>query len=61
MPKLRDLAAIADKLAAAGSTRRTDVEQALGVTDGQRKHNVEVKYTGPDGIMLDVSETGWIR
>jgi catechol 2,3-dioxygenase-like lactoylglutathione lyase family enzyme len=59
--EVEDLDAIADKLAAAGSTRRTDVEQALGVTDGQRKHNVEVKYTGPDGIMLDVSETGWIR
>ena len=59
--EVEDLDAIADKLAAAGSTRRTDVEQALGVTDGQRKHNVEVKYTGPDGVMLDVSETGWIR
>jgi len=58
---IRDLATIADKLAAAGSERRRDVEQALGVTDGERKHNVEVKYTGPDGIMLDVSETGWIR
>src|SRR5215813_3512430 len=22
---------------------------------------IEVKYTGPDGVMLDVSETGWIR
>ena len=59
--EVEDMAAIADKLAAAGSTRRVDVEQALGVTDGERKHNVEVKYTGPDGIMLDVSETGWIR
>ena len=59
--EVEDMATIADKLAAAGSTRRHDVEQALGVVDGQRKHNVEVKYTGPDGIMLDVSETGWIR
>jgi hypothetical protein len=22
--------------------------------------NVEVKWTGPDGIMLDVSKTGWL-
>jgi hypothetical protein len=22
--------------------------------------NVEVKFRGPDGIMLDVSETGWV-
>jgi len=59
--EVEDLTAIADKLAAAGSTRRHDVEQALGVADGERKHNVEVKYTGPDGVMIDVSETGWIR
>jgi catechol 2,3-dioxygenase-like lactoylglutathione lyase family enzyme len=59
--EVEDLTAIADKLAAAGSTRRRDVEQALGVTGRERKHNVEVKYTGPDGIMLDVSETGWVR
>ena len=58
--EVEDLAAIADKLAAAGSTRRDDVNQALGVGDGHRKHNVEVKYTGPDGIMIDVSETGWV-
>jgi hypothetical protein len=22
--------------------------------------NVEVKYSGPDGVMVDVSETGWV-
>ena len=22
--------------------------------------NVEVKYNGPDGVMIDVSETGWV-
>jgi catechol 2,3-dioxygenase-like lactoylglutathione lyase family enzyme len=27
-----------------------------------RRHggNVEVKYSGPDGVMVDVSETGWV-
>ena len=59
--EVEDLTAIADKLTAAGAIRRHDVEQALGVADGQRKHNVEVKWTGPDGVMLDVSETGWVR
>src|ERR1043165_1668312 len=48
--EVEDMAEIAAKLADAGSTRRTDVEQALGVADGQRKHNVEVKFTGPDGV-----------
>ncbi len=53
------LEAIAERLTAAGSRRRHDVEQALGVkpdTEG----NVEVKWTGPDGVMLDVSKTGWL-
>ena len=58
--EVEDMAAIADKLATAGAARREDVERALGVT-GQRKLNVEVKYTGPDGVMVDVSETGWIH
>jgi glyoxylase I family protein len=55
------LDAIHEKLAAAGSTPREDVNKALGVGRGQRQEsNVEVKYAGPDGIMLDVSETGWV-
>jgi catechol 2,3-dioxygenase-like lactoylglutathione lyase family enzyme len=59
--EVEDMTSIQDKLATAGARRRRDVEAALGVVDGERKHNVEVKYTGPDGVMLDVSETGWIR
>ena len=55
-----DLSTIAEKLRAAGATRRDDINQALGVGDGHRKHNVEVKWSGPDNIMIDVSETGWV-
>jgi catechol 2,3-dioxygenase-like lactoylglutathione lyase family enzyme len=52
---------IALRLAAAGSARRDDVNAALGVGHGEKRHaNVEVKYGGPDGVMLDVSETGWV-
>ena len=55
------LEAIAERLAAAGSERRDDVNEALGVGKSDEHHaNVEVKYGGPDGIMLDVSETGWV-
>ena len=54
------LEAIAERLVAAGAERRHDVEQALGVGGHQPHGNVEVKYRGPDGIMLDVSETGWV-
>ena len=53
--------AIAERLAAAGSEPRDDVNKALGVGDhGHRYANVEVKYSGPDGVMLDVSESGWV-
>ncbi len=56
-----NLEAIAEKLAAAGSKPRDDVNQALGVGHhGHRYANVEVKYNGPDNVMVDVSESGWV-
>jgi glyoxylase I family protein len=59
--QVESLSAISDKLASAGSAPRDDVNQALGVGHGPRTGgNVEVKYSGPDGVMLDVSETGWV-
>jgi glyoxylase I family protein len=59
--EVESLEAIAEKLAAAGSTPRDDVNEALGVGHGRRDGgNVEVKYNGPDGVMIDVSETGWV-
>jgi catechol 2,3-dioxygenase-like lactoylglutathione lyase family enzyme len=58
--QVESLEAIAERLAGAGATRREDVERALGVGDPHQRGNVEVKYSGPDGIMLDVSETGWV-
>jgi glyoxylase I family protein len=58
--EVEDMTAIADRLAAAGAIPRDDVNQALGVGHGHRARNVEVKYSGPDGVMLDVSQTGWI-
>ena len=59
--QVESLEAITERLAAAGSQPRDDVNQALGVGHGRREGgNVEVKYNGPDGVMLDVSETGWV-
>jgi glyoxylase I family protein len=58
--QVESLDAIREQLAQAGSQRREDVERALGVSGRQAHGNVELKYTGPDGIMLDVSETGWL-
>jgi catechol 2,3-dioxygenase-like lactoylglutathione lyase family enzyme len=59
--QVESLGEIADRLSTAGSAPRDDVNQALGVGQGQRHAgNVEVKYNGPDGVMVDVSETGWV-
>jgi glyoxylase I family protein len=59
--QVESLEGIAHKLTAAGAARRDDVHRALGVDPGRQKHgNVEVKYGGPDGVMIDVSETGWV-
>ena len=59
--QVESLEAIAERLAAAGSARRDDVNDALDVGRQDRRYaNVEVKYSGPDGVMVDVSETGWV-
>ena len=48
------------KLAAAGAPIRHDINEALGLGRELPAHmNVEVKYGGPDGVIIDVSETGW--
>jgi hypothetical protein len=57
--QVESLEEITERLKAAGSAPRDDVNQALGVGHG-RYQNVEVKYSGPDGVMVDVSETGWV-
>jgi catechol 2,3-dioxygenase-like lactoylglutathione lyase family enzyme len=59
--QVESLEEIAERLATAGSPRRDDVNEALGVGHSDTRYaNVEVKYSGPDGVMLDVSETGWV-
>jgi len=60
--QVESLESIAGRLEEAGSEPRHDVNQALGVGQGHHRTgaNVEVKYNGPDGVMIDVSETGWV-
>lgn len=49
------------RLSAANSKPMDEVNHALhaGMT-GPRTQNVETKYEGPNGEMIDVSETGWV-
>ena len=60
--EVEDLADVEAKLAANNSAPMDKVNKALGVGmgDGPRHANVEIKYTGPNGEMIDVSEHGWV-
>jgi catechol 2,3-dioxygenase-like lactoylglutathione lyase family enzyme len=56
--QVENLEEVAEKLAAIGSRPRDDINRALGV--GMGRANVEVKYSAPDGVTVDVSQTGWV-
>ena len=59
--QVESLEEITERLKAAGSTPRDDINEALGVGHADHRYaNVEVKYKGPDGVTVDVSETGWV-
>jgi catechol 2,3-dioxygenase-like lactoylglutathione lyase family enzyme len=59
--EVESLEEMAQKLAAAGCTPRDDINRARGLGMGQSRHgNAEVRYSGPDGVMFDVSQTGWV-
>ena len=59
--EVEDLEETERRLAAANSHPMDAVNHALhaGMT-GPRTQNVETKYAGPNGEMIDVSETGWV-
>ncbi len=48
------------KLSAAGAPIRDDINDALGLGKNKPSRvNAEVKYGAPDGVIIDISETGW--
>ena len=49
-----------EKMKAAGITPRDDINKALAMgTGGARGGSHEFKYAAPDGVTIDISETGW--
>jgi glyoxylase I family protein len=59
--EVESLEDMASRLEQAGSSPREEINQALGIgMDGPRHSNVEVKYAAPDGVIIDISETGWV-
>jgi len=57
-----DVEAVDAKLRKADSEPMDDVNSALrrGMGNGHGGRNVETKYSGPDGVMIDVSSGGWV-
>ncbi len=61
--QVESLEEVTERLVSAGSEPMHEVNQALGVGmggHGGHGSNVEIKYAGPDGVMVDVSQTGWV-
>jgi glyoxylase I family protein len=58
--EVESLEQIDQKLSAAGAPIRNDINEVLGLGTNRPAHvNAEVKYSAPDGVIIDVSETGW--
>ena len=60
--QVEDLASIDAKLRDRQSLPMESVNAALQsrIGKGHSGRNVEVKYGGPDGVMIDVSQGGWV-
>jgi catechol 2,3-dioxygenase-like lactoylglutathione lyase family enzyme len=56
--KVDDLEGTEARLAAANADKRPQVNTAM--TPGTSHRNFEVKYRGPDGVIFDISSTGWV-
>ncbi len=58
--EVENLEETSKKMESADAPIRDDINQVLDVgMDKPRYVNVEVKFSGPDGVIIDVSETGW--
>lgn len=58
--EVENLEETSKKMESADAPIRDDINQVLDVGMDKPRHvNVEVKFSGPDGVIIDVSETGW--
>jgi methylmalonyl-CoA/ethylmalonyl-CoA epimerase len=56
--KVEDLEETCERLEAAHADKRPQRNPAMGPS-GQHR-NFEMKYRGPDGVIFDISHTGWV-
>ena len=55
-----DINAIVERFENSGYAPRHDVNLAQGLGKNPAKDNAEYKMTGPETVMVDVSERGWV-
>jgi len=58
-----DVEACTNRMELAGGTRLTPLEttdKRHPSRDTPRRRNAEVKLSGPDGVIIDISEAGWV-
>jgi catechol 2,3-dioxygenase-like lactoylglutathione lyase family enzyme len=60
--QVEDTAAADARLRGADSHPRDDINAALNHNHdkGHGGRNVEMKYSGPDGVIIDISQNGWV-
>ena len=60
--QVEDAAAADERMKGADAYPMDDVNDALhgGMGAPQHGRNVETKYAGPDGVMIDISQGGWV-
>lgn len=56
-----DIEKTIERSIAAGCEPRHDVNIAQGLGANPHKDNAEFKLRGPEGMMIDVSQRGWVR
>jgi hypothetical protein len=55
-----DIEAMVARFEASGYAPRHDVNAAQGLGKDPSKDNAEFKMTGPENVMMDISERGWV-
>ncbi len=60
--QVEDVGSTDAKLRKVDSLPRAEINAALhsGMGTGHGGRNVELKYNGPDGVMIDISQSGWV-
>ena len=55
-----DMDAAREQIESAGAVHKPSPVTAAASSEVRRGSNVEVKFNGPDGVMIDLSQSGWV-